>query len=473
MTDLGQLLAATETAVARARTDAAPPPDALTGTLRRVRRRRAVRHSAESVAGVALVGVLGATAWLTTHPTSPPAPASTILPTASSTPTPTAVAPAVPAVHVATPLPVPAGLIESATAGWMLANDFQVRAGVDPYKATDDDYRTWLVLVSPTGERHPLLEIVSDRVGVGTYSWTAGQPLVVATTSDASVKNSQPTVGLLDLRTGDLTPWPDVPTSASWIGAGRDESTVWSSLRLWADSDYPEGFTTPLEGAPEAHLLVRAADGTQRDLGPIGDSREETSVSPDGTWVSTTTPDGALLLVDLRSGAREPVTSAPADRACTVGGWSGPHELLLSCGVPADLLGIDATKPSSPPRQVGTSEHTVVDATLLGDGRVGVGILTQEAPCNVGGDPAVLADGAVTPLTGQWGPFDHAYGVHFGGGAVVTDLNGCYVGHGKAGRQRVVRTDVTTGAVVELALLQGEVTDDGFDRWLHGWLVGR
>ena len=103
MTDLGQLLAATETAVERARAGAAPTPGALAGTLRRVRRRRVVRHSAQSMAGVVLVAALGATAWLSTHLPDPPAPAATTTPTASPTPTtapsPEAAAPAAPAVH--------------------------------------------------------------------------------------------------------------------------------------------------------------------------------------------------------------------------------------------------------------------------------------------------------------------------------------------------------------------------------------
>ena len=490
MSDLGQLLAATETAVARARSAETPTPDALAGTLRRVRRRRAVRHSAQSMAGVAVVGVLGVTTWLSTHLTDPPIPATTTAPTASPaptttpSPTPPAAAPAVPAVHVGTPLPLPDGLIESSTAGWMLVSDVQSRTGVDPYAATPDDYRTLLLLVSPTGERYPVLEVVSDRMSVGVSRWTAGQPMVLATSSDGAAAEQEDLFGTLDLRTGDLAPWTDLPTSTLWIGGTRDGATVWASPQ-WDRTEIPEG-TVPMPRnvlgsqlrmteftSIVFHLLVREADGTQRDLGPIDDSRYVTSLSPDGAWVSATAPGGELLLVDLRSATRTTVSTVPPDRTCTVAGWSGPHQLLLSCGTPADLLAIDATTPSSPPRLVGTSEHRVVDATPIGDGRVALGIVTQEAPCDGGGDPAVLADGVVSPLTGQWGPYDHSTFLRFGGGAVVTELNDCYVGHGRAGRQRTVRTDLTTGEVTELSVLEGEVTDDGWDRSVWGWLVGQ
>ena len=488
MSDLGQLLAATETAVERSRTGAAPAPGALAATVRRVRRRRVVRHSAQSMAGVVLVAVLGATAWLSAHLPDAPAPAATTTPTASPTPTtapsPEAAAPAAPAVHIGTPLPVADGLIGSSTAGWMLVTDSQTRSGVDPETATPDDYRTLLMLVSPAGDRHPVLEVVSDRIMVGTFWWTAGQPMVLAQSMDGAAAVQQDLIGLLDLRTGDLTPWPDLPVSAMWIGGTRTGTTVWAAPQ-WDPADMPPG-SVPMPHnvlgpqmrmagfAPtEFRLLVRDANGAQRDLGTIDDSRYVTSLSPDGAWVSATAPDGSLLLVDLRSGTRTTVSSVPADRACTVAGWSGPHELLLSCGVPAELLALDATAPSSPPRVVGTSEHTVVDATPIGDGRVAVEISTQEAPCDGGGDPAVLADGVVSPLIGQWGPYDHSYGFQVGGGSVVAELNSCYVGHGRAGPQRTVSTDLTTGAVTELGSIEGEVTDDGWDRAMYGWLVGQ
>ncbi|GEK20180.1 hypothetical protein [Cellulomonas xylanilytica] len=489
MSDLGQLLAATETAVARARATSTPPPDALAGTLRRVRRRRTVRHSVQSVAGVAVVAALGVTAWLGTHVPDPPAPATTGTPTASPTttptptPTPAAVAPAA-TVHVADPWPVPDGLIESTGPGWSLVQDMQTRTGTDPSKATPEDYRTLLTLVSPAGEHHPLLEVASDRVLTGWFDWTAGQPMVLFTSTDHSAASPEQLAGTLDLRTGDLTPWADLPASAMWIGGTRQGTTVWA-VPQWDDTDMPDGgMPMPrnvlgpqlrMHGfAPtEFRLTVRAPDGTQRDLGPIDDSRYTTSLSPDGRWVTATAADGGLLLVDLRSGTSTTASQVPAEPPCTVGGWTGPDELLLSCGVPAELRVLDAREPSSAPRTVGTSEFTVVDATPLGDGRVALGILTQEAPCDVGGDAAVLADGVVSPLTGQWGPYDHASGSQVAGGSVLTELNVCYVGHGKAGRQRTISTDATTGAVTELGSLVGEVTDDGWDRSLYGWLVGR
>ncbi|WP_456847417.1 hypothetical protein [Cellulomonas sp. P5_C6] len=489
MSDLGHLLADTEAAVERGRSGAVPTASSLAGTVRRVRRRRAVRHSAQSVAGVALVGVLGATAWFGAHradqapvPASSPTesqPAPSPTPTASSAPT----SAAIPPVHVGEPLPLPAGLVEGSSAGWMLVPDNQTRVGTDPYDAPADAYRNRLLLISPAGERSPLLE-TSVRRGLVVFRWTAGQTLVVASTTDYTTEKPTDVAGLLDLRTGDLEPWPDLPPSALWIGGTDDGTTVWAAPQ-WDFTDLPAGAVpmprnvlsaqNRMAGYPDTtfHLLVRDADGTQRDLGTIDDTVYATSLSPDGGWVTATGPDGRLLLVDLRSGTPTPVSTVPTDRPCAIGGWSGPHELLLSCGTPAELLALDATRPSATPRLLATSDHPVIDATPLPDGRVGLGLVVQGPPCDGGADPGVLADGVVSPLTTQWGPDDHSYWLQFGGGTVVTDLNDCYVGHGKAGRQRTVSTDLTTGAVTELFTLEGEPTDDGWEHSLGGVVVGR
>ena len=386
MSDLGQLLAATETAVARTRAGARP-------TARRARRDRAAGASAPG--RPTLGGVDGRRRrrrGARRHGVARHAPRGPARPGRHDHPDRQPHADGDAHAHAGRsrdgrrPRRHPAARgrrrwSSPPAPGGCSSADSQSRTGVDPEDATPDDYRTVVVLVSPAGERHPVLEVVSDRIQVGWFWWTAGQPMVLATTTDYSAAEPRDLVGLLDLRTGDLTPWPDLPTSALWIGGTRDGTTVWAAPQ-WDPADVPEG-AVPMPrnvlgpqmrmgqfGPTEFRLLVRAADGTQRDLGPIDDSRYVTSLSPDGAWVSATAPDGALLLVDLRSGTRTTAASVPADRACTVGGWSGPHELLLSCGVPAELLALDATKPSSPPRVVGTSEHTVVDATPVGDGRV-------------------------------------------------------------------------------------------------------
>lgn len=478
MSDLGQLLAEAEVAIERRRSGATPDTGTLAGTVRRVRQRRAVRHSLQSVAGVGLVGVLGATAWLGTHRADQsPVPAVSLTESPTATPTPTP-----PAVHVGEPLPLPGGLVESSTAGWTLVTDNQTRVGTDPSDAPTDAYRNRLLLVSPSGERYPALE-TSVRTGLNVFWWTAGQPLVLATTTNYLEDRPVDVIGRLDLRTGDLQPWPDFPLSAMWIGGTPDGTTVWAAPQT-DYSDLPEGAVPAPRNVlgPQNrmstwgatfHLLVREPDGTQRDLGAIDDSAYATSLSPDGRWVSATGTDGRLVLVDLRSGDATTVTTVTTDRTCTVGGWSGPHELLLSCGTPANLLSLDAARPETPPRLLATSEHPVVDATPLPDGRVLLGVITQEPPCDGGGDPAVLADGVISPLTTQWGQYDHSYGFQRGGGSVIADLNSCYVGHGKAGRQRTISTDVTTGAVTELSTLEGEPATEGWEHVLMGFTVGQ
>ena len=77
--------------------------------------------------------------------------------------------------------PWPTASIESSTAGWMLVTDSQTRSGVDPYDRHAGRLpHAGSMLVSPAGERHPVLEVVSDRIMVGAFWWTAGQPMVLA-----------------------------------------------------------------------------------------------------------------------------------------------------------------------------------------------------------------------------------------------------------------------------------------------------
>ena len=147
------------------------------------------------------------------------------------------------------------------------------------------------------------------------------------------------------------------------------------------------------------------------------------------------------------------MTSLPAGRACTVPGWSEPSTFLLSCastdGQSYDLLAVDAERPARTPTTVGTSDQPVSVVALLDDGRVGVASGTPGG-CLGGGDPAILEDGRLVPLTDQWGPNEHGYFAQFSGTGVMTQLTSCDDGTPEPGRERNVRTNLVTGAVTEL-----------------------
>lgn len=461
MTDLGKLLGSTEASIERVHDGARPAAGPLARTVRRVRRRRAVRHAGQSVAGLALVGAAGTVVWLGGRDADGPAPAVTPTVTQAPTPAPTSTSTASTETigPFATPLPVEPGLFESTTRDWMLTTSLDT----DPTKPVTDltSTRLRLELVGPDATPHQILEF-DDRTWISVHSWRAGQPIALAS---VSVHDEADTLGWLDLRTGVLTPIEGVNAASGLVGT-TDDGTVWLSpppvpadllsstggrpmpYRLLTDSQEGEILGT------DTTLTVRDTDGTVRDLGPLHVGPYGVSLSPDGRWVTGTSATGAMVVVDVRTGTSTPVTSLPADRTCTVPGWSGPSTILLSCasadGTSYDLLGVDAARPTRPAVPVGTSEYPLTYATVLDDGRTGVTFATQEGPCALGGDPAILQDGAVVPLTGQWGRYDHGYLAQFSGTGVVTQLNACYDGTGKAGRERTVRTDLATGAITEL-----------------------
>lgn len=489
MTDLGELLGTVEDHVERAHRGAVPAPVTIGLLRRRVRRQRVVRHARDgALAGVASV-VVAAVAWWAAPDAGRPLPAAS----ATSTPAPTSGAsPATPApvpadagpgVPVATPLAVPPGLLASTGEGWLVARSTQVRAGADEGGVLDPaDLRTTLDVVAPTGERTAVLE-VDGRTTLGVHAWSAGSTVVVATARGADdVLRS----GLLDLRTGELVelplPWDRQPLGVAvtgeslWVGRDAPADTTGTTSSAFPGvlvgrepQDAGAGDALPA-GAPayEGRLRALAADGTARDLGDIALPQRLHPLSPDRTWLVLQDAAGDPVAVDVRDGATHPLRRWPADAGCRPDGWAGDHEVLVACAQPDGswrLLGVDVAQGSAP-RALGTSDVPVREAWPLADGRVALGRVTVPAPCDVTGDPAVLADGVVRSLTDGWSPYDHGTGVVVAGDAVWTHLNGCYPGSGRADPQRDVRVDTVTGAVTTLAWLEarapGQVVVDGW-----------
>lgn len=462
MTDLGDLLSGTEAGIARLRAGSAPADGAVARTVRRVRRRRGVRHTRDAVVGVAAVGAVGTAAWWAGPPgqeATPAAPSVTASPTAGATP----VAPVDPApahaaqaVHVAEPLGVPQAVLAAAEPGWVLSTSLQQRPGpVD----TADDIRSAVHLVAPDGTRTTLLH-VTGPVAVSVLDWRAGATTALAW---ADLEGTR-TAGRLDLLTGDFTPLAGLLWGNLLVGSLDDDGSLWLSWGEAADVP-PDAASVAARhvarlGTDETFtgtLRLVAADGTARDLGPVSTARWVPTLSPDGRRVAMASPAGEPQVVDVRSGAVQALADV-AD-ACTLAGWAGVDEIALSCPsgdgfalVARDVAGADV-------RTLATTQHPVRDAWPLGDGRVGVGIAERPAPCDADVQPAVVADGEVTAITGGWGAGDHGGPVTFAAGAAYTQLNACSLGE-TPGPVRDVRTDVATGDVVTFGWLDDAHAQD-------------
>ncbi|NNH05968.1 hypothetical protein HLB10_02495, partial [Cellulomonas fimi] len=400
--------------------------------------------------------------------------------TATSSATPVAPVEAAPPatarpVHVAEPLAVPDGLLAGTAPGWVLATSLQQRPGPAD---TADDVRGALHLVAPDGTRTTLLH-VTGPVLLSVLDWRAGESTALAW---ADLDGTR-TVGRLDLRTGDLTPLTGLPWGNLLVGSLDDGASVWLSWDAASDAP-PDAASVAARhvsrlGTDETFtgtLRVLAADGTSRDLAPVSTARWVPTLSPDGGRVAMTSPAGEPQVVGVRTGAVD--TLADVGDGCTLAGWASAGEIALSCpaGDGFTLLARDVTG-GSPGRTLATTQHPVRDAWPLGDGRVGVGLAERAAPCDADVQPAVVAGGEVTAITGGWGAGDHGGPVAFAAGAAYTQLNACSLGE-TPGPVRDVRTDVATGDVVTFGWLdeahaQDLAAPDGWGDSSVGFVVAR
>ena len=298
-----------------------PSVGALAGTVRRVRRRRAVRHSVQGVGAGAAVAVVAGASWFGLRPQDPVPPAvspsptvttpstPTPTPTPSSTPTPT------PTETPATPGSVPASfgqpdsqpitpsVLAQATPGWVLAmyTPSYVTAGSGEWISGS----SVLYAASPSGDRYQVLELPTgpDEIAQVVH-WTAGE-------SRALVQLVAGPHRYLDLLTGALSPVPGAPEEARWLGVVSTGSTVWQ--------------THEVDLAGNGHLVSVTPDGTATTfpglwpqvMGPM---------SPDRNYMAL---DSALI--DLRTGQTNFFQPAEATRECPVSGWLSDSVAVVRC----------------------------------------------------------------------------------------------------------------------------------------------
>jgi len=301
---------------------------------RKVRFRRARRHTFEAGGVTAAVAVLGAATWLTVDrgdpapavsPTVSATPTPTSTPTPSTTPTPTSVAVAVADDILGLPptYALPAGLLQRTTPGWVLST---YRS--ESYPSLGPVATHTVVLSSPAGELYRVVDLPTDSQ-VRLLAWEAGTTSALVSVEAPGSDDAARAV--LDLTTGTISP-DDRLLGATWY-VGR---TV-SGAELWLDM--PESETT-------GTLLRIEGDGAPE---PVGEIVEDLAVDPAGR-LAVTLPDAGMTtgtsfaLLDLVDGNRSVRDVGVEGRRCHVVGWLDDQAVLLWCwdGSAADAWTADA-----------------------------------------------------------------------------------------------------------------------------------
>lgn len=271
------------------------------------------------VGGVVIVAALGA--LLALRADDEPAAAVTPTPTDSTpaaTPTPTEVPDVIPGLPPT--LPLPPGLLEEVTPGWVLAT-----YASEPIPDGGLVAHT-VVLAAPTGELYRVLDLpVEPRVTI--LDWVAGSTTAVVSVEGqgddgaAAVPRAE-----LDLTTGTIAPRPvpaDWNEGAYWFfeGIGPD------GAELWSTPTSEDGYTSDLYAVPP--------DGAARRVGGIGLSM---LLDPGGQRVVSPYPgpDEVFQVMDLITGAATTHGYGAPGKKCQVVGWLDPDALLAFC-VAADF----------------------------------------------------------------------------------------------------------------------------------------
>lgn len=330
--DLNELFDSALDAGAHELADASPAEGAVAGWVRRVRRRRAVRHSVQVAAAVPIVAAVGAALWFgagalsreapVATPTPTPAPAQ---PSPSSDPTPTSEETVEPTPSLTTtpppePIEVPGlppylespdDVLSLAGPGWVLA----------AYQVGDESRGEVLAvprtvfLVSPDGARYRVVDVPEVEL-LTLHHWDAGEPRVRVTYGSYADRFADGlTTGWLDLSTGELSPDGDQLTWASFMGLAVGGDEVW-----W------DGI--------ETRVVLVAPDGSRRTIAVQGGGQSAV-LDPAGMHLAVQSEDGdtGFLLVDLEAESARLVEYGVAGKICTFTGWLDDASLLAQCMV--------------------------------------------------------------------------------------------------------------------------------------------
>jgi len=358
---------------------------------RRVRFRRARRHTLEAGGVTAAVAVLGSATWFGLNADrGQPAPAvsptvSTPTPSGSPTPAPTPSATATSVVLDELPgLPptqaMPAGLLEQTGPGWVLTIYESKPAsfdGGDPPLVAHT-----VVLVSPTGDRYRVVDLPLDQA-VYLLRWDAGSTTAVVSRSRMYDDLDGDTRAVLDLTTGTMTA-TEVGLShygggPFYVGRAADGAELWTT-----------GTSTD---SVTSDVYRRTDDGSVTLVGGMGITA---LLDPTGRWLvnevwgsgGTTFGEDVdrLALLDVVHGGSTEFDYGVPGKSCAVVGWIEPGALLTVCSDPeqdgdpvpqmnATLFRLDVSDGSSHATELKRYADDEPDpvpwsGAALGDGRV-------------------------------------------------------------------------------------------------------
>lgn len=305
-----------------------PTPDAVIRTVRAVRRRRTVRYSSQALGAVALVALLAAASWFGLR-ADEPVPAVTPTPVVSTpqpTPSETPTAPPDEVVGLPPTRPLPPGMLEQTTSGWVLAIYYSVSSS--EYEEVDgvvDAAAHTVVLSSPDGDLYRVVDLPRDT-RVSLLHWEAGSTTAVVGIDGpfGSDPGAEPRA-VLDLASGVLTP-TDLglegggPYASQYVGQAAD------GAELWAVATSTDAYTSN---------VFRVTDGEAPEL--VGGMGYERMLDPTRRWLVSNVPgtfvDEAepFALLDVVSGGRTELPYGVPGQTCNVVGWMNPGQLLAFC----------------------------------------------------------------------------------------------------------------------------------------------
>ncbi|MGY4644385.1 hypothetical protein [Cellulomonas sp. URHB0016] len=466
-----------------------PGDDVLAGILRGTRRRRARRHTVESVVGVAAAGVVGTAAWAGLRLTTPPpavTPTHSATPSASPTPAPSPSASPTPTAATVAPdeiegLPptraLPPGLLATTTSGWVLTTYRSTWASADASE-TEHVVGHTVVLVSPTGDRYRVVDLPPEQ-SVTLVRWAAGATTAVVLVhgvDEDGQGTGEVTREVLDLTTGTLTP----EDFGDGVHAGRGYPPGYLGLtadgaELWTVATSTDAVTSD--------VYRRTDDGAVEMVGGMG---TVALLDPTGRRVVTEVwgSQDRLALIDVVHGGSTELDYGVPGMSCDVVGWAGTDSLLAVCTDPttgddlwnrpnATLFRVDVADGSAHATELthladdGPVPQSWSGATPSDGGVVFPMVERGEDACWSG---VSRWDGdALVPVQGAGSHQDNAFQVTAVGGVVhVQAASGC----SDASPSELTAHDLTSGDSVPLAP-EPAAPDDG-GRWISGlesWAV--
>lgn len=287
---------------------------------RKVRFRRARRHTLEAGGVAAIVAVLGTATWLGTNGRHDPVPAvspTTSTPSPTPSPTPSDTSPAVADEIPGLPptYAMPPGLLERTTTGWVLSiyrSDGNSDTGQVTYT---------VVLGSPEGTLYRVLDLPADpTMNVVLERWDAGSATAVVHTSSSLDSTDDNPRAILDLATGTVTP-DDRGMQAHAQYVGQDAS----GAELWIQPAYAS-----LSSVADAELLTIREGTRAQSVATLSGAYGPILVNPTGT--RAVFHMGAFLgAVDLATQSVVTADYGIEGMECGVVGWTDAVTVLVSC----------------------------------------------------------------------------------------------------------------------------------------------